>query len=118
MGQGFVLVLGSNSRHPSEDRRGIVDKFNYQPIMKNPPAYPGESWRGNDGYGYFAPHPGMSLLDHFAGLAMQAWITNPHRTPNAFGSGTTQTTIDTLAHNAYKIARAMLEERAKPENQL
>lgn len=82
------------------------------PNMKNPPAYPAKT--------YFTGHftgtrregdetPGMSLLDHFAGLAMQGMVA--HDNPK-------ELYYRTIAAYAYLIARAMLEERAKPENQL
>ena len=83
--------------------------------MKNPPVYPTlESMpvaRTADDVTYHdvAHTPGMSLLDHFAGLAMQGMVA--HDNPK-------ELYYRTIAAYAYLIARAMLEERAKPENQL
>ena len=49
--------------------------------------------------------PGMSLLDHFAGLAMQSLI----------GKTTLQNcfTADNIAVKAYDYAEAMIEERSR-----
>lgn len=62
------------------------------------------------------PDQGMSLLDHFAGLAMAALIAEP---PWAEGStsvasrlGTGDTEEDRFATAAYRIADAMLRARA------
>lgn len=76
--------------------------------MKNPPAYPGAVFRDWDD----KPQNGMSLLDHFAGLAMQGMNMNP-----GHGSGSEEFFQEQI-RMSYRIARAMLEERAKPENQL
>jgi len=70
--------------------------------MKNPPAYP----IPDSNYG-----TGMSFLDHFAGLAMQGLLGDNKNIPLT-------TTCELVAEKSYNIARAMLEERAKPENQL
>lgn len=62
----------------------------------NPPAYPHEDSMSA------AMRPGMSLLDHFAGLAMQAFA-NEYVYDNS----------DAIADRAYTLANAMLKERAK-----
>jgi len=66
--------------------------------MKNPQAYPGQ-----DGIGEHAVmNTGMTLLDHFAGLAMQAEIGT--------GDGGH---IDDIAERAYLQAERMLKARIK-----
>ncbi len=66
------------------------------------PAYPTDSERqnGHDSY-HFA---GMTLRDHFAGLAMQSIaISYPREVKSS----------DEVATDAYEMADAMLKERAK-----
>ena len=55
--------------------------------------------------GHQACDPGMSLRDHFAGLAMQALVTK-------CGFPVDEDTID-CADLSYKLADAMLAERDK-----
>lgn len=51
----------------------------------------------------FEPIDGMTLLDHFAGIAMNGLITDyPSTTP-----------LDEIAGRAYAQAAAMMEERKK-----
>jgi hypothetical protein len=57
-----------------------------------------------DGVGYEKAHPGISTRDWFAGMALStinAEIYNGHGWENA------------IAHHAFKIADAMLDERGK-----
>jgi len=73
--------------------------------MKNHRAYPTQSYE-YDGQGNVLhwQHEGMTLLDHFAGLAMQAYI--------ARGDDTNRPGI---AEWSYTMAEAMLKERVKYE---
>ena len=49
--------------------------------------------------GGFVPQPGMSLLDWFAGMAMQGILSNPIvRDPDT----------DIVAQDAYEVAKSML----------
>jgi len=48
--------------------------------------------------------PGMTLLDHFAGLAMQECM----RSSDSPGE---DESIELIAHGAYRYARAMIKER-------
>jgi len=50
----------------------------------------------------------MTLLDYYAGLAMQGVLSDPKL----------KDTMENICAWSYEIARVMLEERAKPENQL
>lgn len=71
----------------------------------NPHVYPltdGETFCTN----------GITLLDHFAGMAMQA-ITNKLCMPLGYEN----TTIEGIAAEAYDIAEAMLKEREKRNKQ-
>lgn len=85
--------------------------------MKNPPVHPTlESMpvaRTADDVTYHdVTHtPGISLLDYFAGLAMQGLVSKVKDFQE-------QCLFGLLAVDSYRLARAMLEERAKPENQL
>ena len=86
--------------------------------MKNPSAYPAKTYFFGELTG--TRHegeetPGMSLLDHFAGLAMQGLMANPR---DVHVIGDDKSTKNGVSELSYAIARAMLEERAKPENQL
>lgn len=83
--------------------------------MKNPSVFPNEEtvWEGDESR--IVEHPGMSLLDHFAGLAMQGLMANPR---DVHVIGDDKSTKNGVSELSYAIARAMLEERAKPENQL
>lgn len=71
-------------------------------ISDNPPAFPGGVVPGPD---YHAPlSPGMTLRDWFAGQT----LVEAHR---MWGPGAP----DLVAAEAYKIADAMLRERAREE---
>lgn len=67
----------------------------------NPQAYPEGGWE-YDGQGNVLPfqHPGMTLLDHFAGLAMQIMFAETIEPED-------------VARDAYEMADAMLKERTK-----
>ena len=77
-------------------------------MIKNIPAYPsGESYTTfNNASGVTSHHSksplhhGMTLRDHFAGLAMQG-MTN------------TSNNMNNIAQTAYEMADAMLAERIK-----
>ncbi len=77
-------------------------------MSKNVPAYPsGESYTTFDNasgitskHGKSPLHTGMTLRDHFAGLAMQ---TLPKNIPE----------METLARMSYVMADAMIAERNK-----
>jgi len=73
--------------------------------MKNHRAYPTQSYEYDcQGNVLHWQHEGMTLLDHFAGLAMQAYI--------ARGDGVG---ASTFAKWAYSMADSMLKERVKYE---
>lgn len=83
--------------------------------MKNPSAYPSKTYFIGELTGQRhegEETPGMSILDHFAGLAMQGLLANPGDLSYL------STSAKGISGMAYDYARAMLEERAKPENQL
>lgn len=63
--------------------------------IKNPPAFP-HSRLGSDS-------DGMTLRDHFAGLAMQGFAADPNTCAKA----------DDIATCAYRWADAMLKAREK-----
>lgn len=65
----------------------------------NPPAFPTKQPLSSD-------FLGLTMLDHFAGLAMQSQIGNPLKT----GDNEAHRLI---AERAYRMADAMLKERAK-----
>jgi len=71
--------------------------------MNNQPAFPTQSWE-YDGQGNVLQYQeaGMTLRDHFAGLAMQACL--------ARGDDTNRPGI---AEWSYSMADAMLKERIK-----
>ena len=79
-------------------------------MSKNIPAYPsGESYTTfNNASGVTSEHSksplhhGMTLRDHFAGLAMQGMVS-------------TSNNMNNIAKTAYDMADAMLEERNKGE---
>lgn len=76
--------------------------------MKNGgPAFPvstGDPATGHQNGGTTWQFPGMSLLDHFAGLAMQELLNDPERADQS---------RQECAHLSYLMAYAMLEERRK-----
>lgn len=80
-------------------------------MSKNIRAYPsGESYTTFDNasgvttkHGKSPLHHGMTLRDHFAGLAMQGMVA-------------TSNNMDDIAQSAYDMADAMLAEREKNEN--
>lgn len=66
----------------------------------NPPAFPVKNPLSND-------FLGLTMLDHFAGLAMQGMLAD---FPLILSGPEWQ---EKLSANAYKVADAMLKERAK-----
>ena len=78
----------------------------------NPPAYPSKKRIYRAGYSTteFEPVNGMTLLDHFAGLAMQGWLASYPEHIEASGA---EKSCHMTARLAYVIADAMLEERMK-----
>lgn len=85
--------------------------------MKNPPAFPGEEEQHKDsGYGatvrFINKYPGMTLLDYFAGQAMQGLLASPR--PILDGEEVPEILkLGLVARLAYKMAVSMLEEREK-----
>ena len=74
--------------------------------MKNEPAFPCQEILPN-GMANLTPQRGMTLRDHFAGLAMQGFLSY------AATTGKYAPPDDELAREAYKMADAMFKERAK-----
>jgi len=72
------------------------------------PAYPVTQWN-NDTESYQIMG-GMSLRDHFAGLAMQGMYANPGFTLSVDPERTVE---DQIAYFAYKQADAMLAEKER-----
>lgn len=72
------------------------------------PAYPAQ---GTDmsGHGMIGHIPGQSLLDHFAGLAMQA-IVSQEVPREAIENG------DSIANVAYSVAADMIAEKRRRED--
>lgn len=73
--------------------------------MKNPHIFPQDTLIQENkatGEQKFILKGGMTLLDYFAGQAMQALL-----------SGTTRPAYDTAVKHSYAIAQSMLEEREK-----
>lgn len=71
----------------------------------NPPAFPSKKRIHKAGYATaeFEPVNGMTLLDHFAGLAMQGMQAD-----SSFDAS-----VQKIAEAAYSQADAMLKERQK-----
>ena len=55
-------------------------------------------------------YAGLSIRDHFAGLAMQGMLANP----NQDYAPLTLTSQQSVVEGAYEMADAMLQERNKP----
>ena len=70
--------------------------------MKNPRAFPSQTTEGEEGF-----NKGMTLLDYFAGQALQGLIAGHQN--HVDGSGDNAM----YAKQAYWFAEAMLEERKK-----
>ena len=77
----------------------------------NPPAFPSEveglkctEAIGKSMMKYSGPHPGMSLRDWFAGMALQGQLSDSYVRPES---------KQELAENCYSWADAMLTEREK-----
>ena len=66
----------------------------------NPPAFPTKQPLSSD-------FLGLTMLDHFAGLAMQALLAQPNLVPEL------AETHESRAEFAYSQADAMLKERTK-----
>lgn len=88
------------------------------------PAFPTAEYTtmvGGKQHTIYPPMPGMTLRDYFAAKAMQAEMVTTFSdvTPdsaNAFldaAKAAGRSITEHLAHNAYRIADAMLNERAK-----
>jgi hypothetical protein len=71
----------------------------------NPPAFSKSAFY-HDAGGCDEPNEGMTLRDYFAAKAMQGMVTEDHDSYK-------DSTIETLAKGAYRIADAMLKERSK-----
>lgn len=71
----------------------------------NPPAFPQALEISVSRAGITIPESGMTLLDYFAGLAMQGELARDH---DGGGEG-----YEGLARHAYMIATEMLKEREK-----
>jgi hypothetical protein len=69
----------------------------------DPPAFPRD--HAHDG------HNGMSLRDYFAAAALQGWLASFH--PDHDHPSATTSRAERQAQMAYKLADAMLMERAK-----
>ena len=81
--------------------------------MKNPPAFPTPP-DPNSGSVHNHPFPGMTLLDYFAGQAMQALAhVTGDESRSWFGNKIPDNVEDIVAKMSYKFAQAMLEEREK-----
>lgn len=88
----------------------------------NPPAFPrayslddhNGSARMIDGDAPMHAQDGMTLRDYFAAKAMQAMLANPY-TGEKFHkeNATKEQQQSAITTNAYEVASAMLEERAK-----
>ena len=84
------------------------------------PAYPANmigckmsEWESDAIFKYAGPYPGMTLLDHFAGLAMQALIAKlPIELTN-----TGDDKFRLTAAGAYAYAAAMIAERNRLMNE-
>lgn len=74
----------------------------------NPPAFP--SVEKQPGEEFDIENLGMSLRDHFAGLAMQNLVPIFHDKWQVHR-------MDKLAEQAYLMADAMLKQRLKPINE-
>ena len=79
--------------------------------MKNSPAFPTTVWEkgSEDEPAVHSIYPGMTLLDYFAGQALEGLIT-AH--PEDF-CPPLEDDVTVYARRSYIIAIAMLEERAK-----
>lgn len=72
------------------------------------PAFPTTMQHDLNGEAMTVPQPGMSLRDHFAGLAMQGWLASferGERHPITTGNASW------VASVSYQMADAMLEAR-------
>jgi len=73
-------------------------------IENSRPAFPTIKWeRDEDGNFYPSSYEGMTLRDHFAGLAMQGAFTSP--------IAASQDEKEYIAKHSYLMADAMLEAR-------
>lgn len=96
-------------------------------IRKNPPAYPrsgfypphGDDWESTRERlpTVTEPEAGMTLFDHYAGLALQAMLANPTTFGDArvialLGRAEAQDRVDQIAGAAIVYAHAMMKARA------
>lgn len=58
------------------------------------------------------PTPGMTLLDYFAGQALAGNLAYSHVNPTQ-GNYQENCSLERLAHDAYSIAEAMIEEKRR-----
>ena len=72
-------------------------------VNMNEPAFPNEGFNG-----WGEPFKGMTLRDYFAAKAMQGFLASPLLK--------TESGADAMARNAYRVADAMMEERANDAN--
>lgn len=79
------------------------------PIDTGGPAYPLINRDYQDAYG---GHPGMTLRDHFAGLAVGYLATELYSQARDTGVGY-DNVFKTAAAGAYELADAMIAEREK-----
>ena len=73
------------------------------------PAFPASSWSVNGDF--LGENQGMTLRDHFAAAAMQGWIAT-YRADIA-ASAVDESCANEAARLAYRVADAMLRERAR-----
>lgn len=78
----------------------------------NPAAYPNT----RKGFTDDEPQPGMSLLDYFAGQALQGMLSNGYM-PNQINNNPSDPKSWDYIAAAYDAAEIMLEERNKRLNQ-
>lgn len=74
-------------------------------------AAPGATqWRDGDTFGTY-PVEGMTLLDHFAGIAFHSILTDP----TALRGVSSDKYAPKVAQASYILARAMIEEKRRLE---
>ena len=79
------------------------------------PVHPNTEFTQNQSTGettHYTNTTGITLLDHFAGLAMQGELSSQNKD---FDYGEMEKDLNALAIRAYRIANAMLRVREKLE---